>query len=77
MPADLFDGRFASHRVAAWHNLGVVTDEVMTAVQALDRYKDQVVHVPCFRESPVAHVSRNHAATSGTNVAKTARLKRK
>lgn len=39
MPADLFDGRFASHRVAAWHNLGVVTDEVMTAVQALDRMR--------------------------------------
>ncbi len=35
MSADLFDKRFYSHRLPAWHQLGIVSDTARTASDAL------------------------------------------
>lgn len=43
MSADLFDKRFYSHRLPAWHQLGIVSDTARTASEALTLIGDYSV----------------------------------
>ncbi len=43
MAADLFNQKFLSHKIAAWHGLGYVTDEEMTAVDAFQKIGGYIV----------------------------------
>ncbi|MBI2020168.1 DUF932 domain-containing protein [Candidatus Daviesbacteria bacterium] len=45
MPAELFGERFYSNRAPAWHNLGLVLDTPMSAVEAFRRVGSYTVHL--------------------------------
>ena len=60
MPASVFGNRFLSYREAAWHKLGLVLEERMGAVEALEKIGEYTVYTEALQT--ISGVPINHRA---------------